>query len=350
VVAGGRRRKRAASRSDDGVALLPVAEFLADRASPEWDRGQPLRPGDSVSARIARFSPQDIPAEVWERIGPLVREAATRTAPDSPRLTTTLLTVMAQLAWWCERQGLPMVLDVVLHPDTVDRFVLEGLAHLRSGSQANYQTHLRRVGEVALGPPLYPMRRIPVRRSAEVVPYSPEEVAALLGWIRGLRTDRMHDNATVILSFGLGAGLRRVELNVVLGSEVVADATGVLVRVTTGRWKRDIPVLRRWEEHVAQAAQRSGHRPVFLLDRRGITRDQLTGFIERLPASSAVPKLSPRRLRATWIAHHLRARTPAQILADAAGATPVQLAKYVKYLPAVDPGLARRLLREAEGE
>lgn len=326
------------------VVLLPHMRFLADRAAELWDAGQPLRDGETVSDRVARFAPTSVRPEVWARIRPLVQQAADAAAA-TPYRAGTLAALTAQLAHWCDREGLAITNEVVFHPDTVDRFVVQGCAQLASGTQLNYRCQLRRVGERLLGPPLYPLRPVPMRASGLVAPYSTTEVAALVGWARGATTFRMRHNLMVLLSFGMGAGLTSQEVNTVVGSDVSEDVDGLLVKVSGPR-ARIVPVLRRWEDHVREAADLAGWRPVFLTTRTKVSRKDVTGFVERCATADA-PRLRVQRLRATWIVHHLAARTPLQALQTAAGASAAQLAGYATYLPALDPGLARRLLREA---
>ncbi|HEX2040730.1 MAG TPA: hypothetical protein VHF47_13480 [Acidimicrobiales bacterium] len=210
-----------------------------------------------MTRRISRFVPSSVPPDVWERIAPSVRRAAER-AGSTPYSATALASVTAQLLHWCDREGLPLRDEVVLHPDTVDRFIAAGCGHLRHGTRLNYQSQLRRVGELLVGPPLYPTRRYSTGSSDPIAPYTEEEVAALLGWARGLSTARMRQNSLVLLSFGLGVGLTSRELNALVGTDVASDDDGVLVHVVTGRRRRVVRVLRRWEEHVHTHAERVG--------------------------------------------------------------------------------------------
>lgn len=65
------------------------------------------------------------------------------------------MSLVTQLVVWCDGVALDLEPTVVLHPDTIDRFVIQGCAHLSSGTRLNYQSTLRTVGEAVLGAPLY---------------------------------------------------------------------------------------------------------------------------------------------------------------------------------------------------
>ena len=101
-------------------------QFDIDRLAPVWDGGEPIRPDNSVSGTIDRFSPKDVPPAIWNKIEPLVREAVAAASPRTVLRANDLLTVTAQLAVWADRVGQPLDPAVLFHPDTVDRFVTEG--------------------------------------------------------------------------------------------------------------------------------------------------------------------------------------------------------------------------------
>jgi hypothetical protein len=229
-------------------------------------------------------------------------------------------------------------------PDVLDRFALEGCAQLSPGTRLNYRRHLRAVGAAVLGPERYPPRPLPLYRPDPLRPYSAAEVTALQGWCRGLPTAQFRDNASGIVALGLGAGLTSQEMCRLVGTDVTADAQGVLVHVT-GRTARAVPVMERWEEVVVARSLEVGGRPFLFPERTRISRHQLPNFLERCPTGDA-PQLNTLRLRITWMASHLSAPTHLADLADAAGVAASQIVKYLPYANRPDPAEARRRLRE----
>jgi hypothetical protein len=326
--------------SNGGVS----SSFERDRLAEHWDAGQPVRPEDSVSAIVARFSPRAVPEKTWARIGPVVRASVEESVPRTRYSAQLLLTIVTELAIWVDTLGLPVEPRVLFHPDTVDRFATEGCAHLAPGTQLNYRTWLRRVG-TALVPDLYPPGPLPLPRSDPLGPYARWEISALEAWARGLPTARYRHNASVILSFGLGAGLTSQALSRLVGDDVTSGRDGVVVHLI-GDKPRDVPVLLRWEDPVAALAAEAGAGPIFLPERRGITRRQVPNFIARCPTGDA-PRLHMNRLRNTWIVHHLSAGTHLGVVAEAAGVDASQLIKYQRFATIPQPSEARRLLREA---
>ena len=136
---------------------------------------------------------------------------------------------MTQLAVWADRIGQPIEPAALFHPEFLDRFIIEGCAHLSHGTQLNYRTHLWRVGEAVLGRTLFPPRALPLRRSSVASPYSVAEVTELISWSRGLATAHMRRNCRALLALGLGAGLSSQEITSLVGTDVhVADGVTLI--------------------------------------------------------------------------------------------------------------------------
>jgi hypothetical protein len=152
----------------------------------------------------------------------------------------------------------------------------------------------------------------------------------------------------VLLALGLGAGLANNEMQRLVGTDIGIDEEGIQITVRGDR-PRTIPVLRRWEAHVKNAATVAGDGAVFLPGRPRTSAKAITYFVDRLPPSEVGP-LSVQRLRITWIVHHLRAQTPLRVLQTAAGSSAPQLVRYLAYLDDPDPLVTRRLLRDAAVE
>ena len=78
----------AAPQITESWGLPSVESFLADRQAERWAGGEPLRADASVSGTINRFSPRDVPGDVWRRVEPVVKEAVAKAAPGDPQMPT----------------------------------------------------------------------------------------------------------------------------------------------------------------------------------------------------------------------------------------------------------------------
>jgi hypothetical protein len=329
-----------AGRDLDASELDP---FTADRLAEEWDGGQPVRPGDSVSGTINRFSPKDVPDEVWARIEPWVKSAVTAASPRSVLRANDLLTVTAQLFCWAERIGQPLDPVVLLRPEIIDRFVTEGCAHLADGTRTNYRTWLRMVGAAVLGSELYPPRPLPLKRSDVNAPYSVAEVTELVSWARGCSTPTMRRNVWALLAIGLGAGLSAREISRLVGTDV-HEQGGLVVLEVVGEKPRTVPVHRLWAGDVLELSCESGAHPFFRPERTRITRNDLLTFIDRCTEKDQDAKFCIQRLRVTWMVGHLAAGVPVGVVAQAAGVAASHLVKYSRFVPLPGESDARRLL------
>jgi len=327
--------------------------FLADRMAEDWDWGEPVRSDLSVAGVITRFHPQQVAPEVWQRVEAFVRATVSAAQPGAPSIAGLQMTLMAQLAIWVDLVGQPLDPAVVLHPETIERFLVEGCTHLTEGSRINYRTHLRKVGAAVLGPDLFPPKSLPMQRSAVCVPYSQDEVAELVSWVRGLPTAHMRRNARALLAIGLGAGLQSEEIQRLVGTDVHPTGTGVVVEVIGDRG-RTVPVLPVWADEVTALAAESGARPFFAPERTRITRRDIIGFIQRCAVDDKA-RFNVQRLRVTWIVHHLSVGTHLLRLTEAAGVGGGQLVKYLDYATMSHPAApdpvngGLRLVPPAEG-
>jgi hypothetical protein len=326
-----------------GVAV--ARSFLDDRRAERWAGGEPLRPDASVSGTVNRFSPRDVPADVWRRVEPTVKEAVTKAAPPDPQKANHQLSIVTQLAVWADRIGQPIEAKTLFHPEFLDRFITEGCAHLSHGTQLNYRTNLWRVGEAVLGGALFPPRALPLQRSSVASPYSAAEVTELVSWSRGLPTAHMRRNCRALLAIGLGAGLTSQEITSLVGTDIRVEDGVVLVAVG-GKMARSVPVQRKWADEVLGLAEESGSRPFYMPDRARITRRDILGFIERC-SGEGVPKFNVQRLRISWIVGHLATGTPLSALVRASGVGVGQLGKYLSFVAPVSEGDYRRRLSGA---
>ena len=329
---------------EEGLRQNGTSGFHQDRLATKWAGSEPVRAEEPVSETIARFSPASVDGAVWSRIGPTVRRWAEQTEPTTVYGARTLLSVLTQLAAWGDTIGLGLDPEVLLHPDTIDRFVTEGLRGRADGTRLNYRRHLRCVGAVVLGPRWYPPAPLPIHRDNVLAPYTTTEITLLIAWAGGLPTARFRHSAEGVIALGLGVGLTSQEQSRLVGHDITVDDRGVVVNVI-GQNARVVPVLKEWEDTVARLGIGAGSGPVLMPERTRITRHQLKNFLARCPSGDA-PVLDTGRLRTTWVCRHLAAGTDLRALEAASGVKAAQLVKYLAHVPALDPETARRQLRE----
>ena len=332
------------------VADAALDSFYRDRDAERWDRGNPLHdgPGD-VAVVIERFSPDQVPTEAWTRVRGVVRGAVERAEPRGPYSAATLLNVVAQFAIWADTRGQSIDPESLFDPELIDRFIVEGCRHLRKGSRLNYRTQLWKVGQAVRGETLFPDRPLSLGGKPDAKPpYTEQEIAALITWCAALPTLNLRRNCTAMLALGLGAGLTSVEMSKAVGTDVVQEEDGLLISVI-GDSARCVTVVERWESRVRALGEEVGARPLLMPDRSSVRDWQMTNLVELAARSGrgGVPKLSPLRLRITWIVGRLAVGVPVLDVADSAGIAKDQICRYLSYVPRIDEAEARRLMRKS---
>lgn len=333
------------STPEDGSIPLPDS-FLEDRRAERWAGGEPLRADASVSGTISRFSPRDVPEDVWRRVEPVVKATIWTATPADPYKANHQLSIVTQLAVWADRIGHSIEPEALFHPEFLDRFITEGCAHLSHGTQLNYRTNLWGVGEAVIGRALFPSKPLPLQRSSVAPPYSAAQVTELVSWSRALPTAHVRRNCRVLLALGLGAGLSSQEITSLVGGDVCSENGVVLVGVG-GKMARSVPVHRRWADEVLRLAGESGSSsPFFMPNRTRITRRDILAFIERCTGEGP-PKFNVQQLRITWIVGQLAAGTSLSALVRASGVAIGQLGKYMRFVAPVTEDDYRRQLSGA---
>ena len=255
--------------------------------------------------------------KLWATIGPFVRScveaAATETRYSKPELfaAATPLTV-----WAWGTAGLPLDPTVIFDRDVIDRFTSVVPQYRTKGSRNTMRSRLLRISEALLTPEAIVTALRPLGASDPSAPYSDRELAALRSWASVQPTAARRSSASALLALGIGAGLSGKEIIECRIADVVADDDGVVVTARGDRARR-IPVSRDWEDALARIVQGDpADRPLFREGQSGDNPNLITDFVSRSRGRVA---LQARRMRATWIVHHLDAGTSTLALLDAAG-------------------------------
>ena len=111
---------------------------------------------------VGGYRPQKLDRSTWVTVKPFVATCAEELALDGGAASLRKIRVLARLAGWALGEGLPLDVEVVLDPDTVERFIASGVDHDRS--QATYRSELRRLGPLLTRHAPWEARPRPVAR------------------------------------------------------------------------------------------------------------------------------------------------------------------------------------------
>jgi hypothetical protein len=250
--------------------------------------------------------------------------------------------VLARLVAWAVREGLPLDVEVVLDPDTVERFIAVGLADDRS--RATYRSVLRRVGPKLSARAPWEPRAASVARRQVARPYSEVDIGHLRSDSWAQPTPGRVRAARALLALGAGAGLDgRWVARVTVADVHTADGmTSVRVREPAARV---VPVLAGWEDEVVDLVEtaRAGES---LVGGTSTARNRAGALAASLVVAHGHPRFSASRLRSTWLVTHLAIGTRLPELVKAAGLQGVTvLSDLLESVPRMDEARSAEMLR-----
>lgn len=249
-----------------------------------------MGPEDVIETYSPR--PDKVDEATWRRLRPHVVAAVRKAPASSPVSTQNRLAFVARYMQWCEANDIPLQPDVIWTEDRIESY----LTTARQPSVSTYRPHLRAVAKANapssvvwnVNPETYP-------RNSNRSFYTPAQVRQLLTLIDVQATPRRSFLLSATLHLGLALGLRAPELLTVRQGDITQEDGLVLCR-TAGRV---VPARAVHARGVLDVVRSTDDDLVFgdhLLPSRN--HDHLSKDIEFPPY---LPKVTPARLRNTWI-------------------------------------------------
>jgi integrase len=266
------------------------------------------------SRALRPYRPQMAP-EKWEAMAPYVHDIVSRAGLQVTYTARQLYPAVTRLVEFATDNHVPLEDGTVFDPLTIGRFINHHFAGYNRASRNTMRARLRRVSEALLGDEAE--GRFKALGKAEASrPYSLPDIASLEAWSRAQTSEERRTSASALLSLGLGAGLTGSEI-VHLRATHVENRSGTFVVQVAGDHPRQVPVLAAWTNHLENRLTfLGGDGWVFRSDQHGGNINLITDFVSR--SGKNVP-LQARRMRATWIVHHLEAGTSLKRLLRIAG-------------------------------
>jgi hypothetical protein len=293
------------------------------------------------SGWLAGYRPASLEPSEWAAVQPFVVECAARLGLNPSAGASRVVRVLARLAAWSLDEGLPLEAEVVLDPDTIERFVTSRKSIGRS--QATDRGVLRRVGPLLTTKAPWEPRPAPLARRQVALPYSDAELVRLHDDARSQSTQSRRRAARALLALGAGAGLDGRWIARVRANDVACSASGLLVTVGEPS-ARVVPVLGAHEGELAELVTSAGDE--FLIGGYSVARNRAGALAASLAVGHGHSRFSASRLRSTWLVSHLRMGTRLPELARAAGLGGVTvLSDLLEFVPAIGEAEANEMLR-----
>lgn len=283
---------------------------------------------------IAGYTPVGVPVEA----GVFARMVVVQGGPANVARAKAWLYASGRLAAFAMSVGSELSVEVVLSASLIERFVLQMDPAVPVSTQRTVRSALRSLAS-RLDPGPTPVF---LSRDRAKKPYTPVQIAALLGLADAQPTQARRMKANGLICLGAGAGLIGADLRAVTGRHIVARSGGLVVEVTA-RHARRVPVLAGYHDRLVQAAEFFGDGFIVGgvdLARRNVT----TPLIASLSGGTDLCRLELGRLRSTWLATVAEAIGLREFM-DAAGiACSQRLGDIIAGLPPAGEEAAVRLL------
>lgn len=269
------------------------------------------------------YRPQ-LPDDVWRAIRPYVFDLADRAETKVVYKREDLLPALSRLAAYAFRVGYPLEDSYVLDPFSIDQFVLHHLDGYNRASRNTMRARIRRVSEAILGPDAA-ATLVALGKAEASRPYSPDEVIGLHAWARHQPSAERSSSALALLALGCGAGLTGAEIIALRLEAIETDRPGMFVNLP----HRRVPVVDEWQSALQTRIEfKEGYGWAFRSEQRGGNANLISDFVAR---AGSVP-LQTRRMRATWVVHHLDAGTALRRLLTMAGMSSAEaLDRYIPF-------------------
>lgn len=260
---------------------------------------------------VPRIDPQ-----MWERIGPFVRDAVSTAAPMTVYSAEVLLRASAHFVAWCLTRGWPLEAETIWSRQAIDLYVNDKRLKIKDGTRRNYRGYLMRISEVLL-PEEHGEKMTALSRKTTAPPYSAEEMDEFRNWAVSQRTEFKQYRAMLMLVLCAGAGLRPIDALEVRDEDVERLPAGGYVIHVHSDMERSVPLLAAWDEWMG-----------VLLERIPANHDTLWGTPNRTRYTAAFSAFTQHtdgeppasaRLRATWMTTQLRAVAHIKALFQAGG-------------------------------
>ncbi|MER7662074.1 hypothetical protein [Streptomyces sp. NPDC096193] len=263
-----------------------------------------------------------------------------------------LLGALAQLALFCDGEGLPGSADVWLSREVIERFIAVGCPQVKESTRGNYRSRLLRLRELVISGECRTGKPAELSASSPNRPYSQRELADLWGWAGGQPTDELRWGCKTLLALGAGVGLDSPEVIPLRAHDIRHSPRmrGPVVVKTRGSRRREILCRRPWEAVLASSAERSetpgAASYLFRPNCHSRGTNTVTNFLARTKPSPGSPRLLMGRLRSTWLVDLFESRVPITVIVAAAGVDSLHgLSRILPFLSGIPADEAAALLR-----
>ncbi len=292
---------------------------------------------------IAAYRPNGVSPEDWDQhIGPIVRDLTTKSGFTSRGTVQHTMKGLTRLVIWARIHGVPLDPEVLLHPDTVERFIATGIPDLNERSRSTRRSALRAVSIAVTTKTPWTPQPPKLRRSYYARPYSAAELGRWWEVATSQKTESRDRAARAMVALGLGVGVSASEHLTITGNDII-ERHGVVAVQIGGPRARTVPSVAAWGDRLLQLASEVADEP--LIGSFSTAANRAYNLMRAIEVPPSMPRLETPRLRSSWMAGLLTAGVPIKEFARASGLNVVQhLEDFLPFLPDMDEASVFRRL------
>lgn len=256
---------------------------------------------------FAHYRPRTshVPADVWETVRPIAVEACRAADYVSVASALDCMAAVSHFLGWAYEQDLPLDLESVFVPSHVERYCATVLKDRVASGRSTLRGYLRRVGRACTKQaPWTPPPKPFANYKTILPPYSPAEVDGFWDAAQVQSTEHRVRVASVMLTLGLGAGIKPGEMLDVTASQSVRvhpDDSRLVVVVLADR---TVPVLTRYTDRLRDLCDQFPDGPL-VGEHNPTGKDPLGSLRQGIVWPTWLPPFRANRLRTTWMAEVL---------------------------------------------
>ena len=299
---------------------------------------------DHQISRVNSYQPQGVDPDVWAAVADTHRAAMTRCGELSESGFSQTMSIVTSLLVWRHGRNLDVSLDESFTHNAIDLFCEHGLDGKEPSTRNTYRTRLQPIA-VAVGPEMIARPVYSTRGHQPIKPcYTAQEERAIRRAVIAHPAGSTGRKLAAAVALSAGAGLDTMDMRHLERRHIHVDDNAITVEVPGSRPRTTVvrevyePMLFTGLHGLTDGQMVFGTKK----DRRNVFGNMLNDAV----VFDDTPTIEISRLRATWLAAHMQAAVPINIILAAAGLKSARaLVDLLPYLPDTNTVDASQVLR-----
>lgn len=282
--------------------------------------------------RVDGYRPQGVDDDVWVAIRDTHRAAMQRCGSLSDSGFSQTMSIVTSFLVWRHSRQLDVTLSEAFTQNAIDTFCEHGLDGKEPSTRNTYRTRLTPIA-VALDPNAIARPAYSTRGHQPIKPcYTAAEERAIRRAVVAHPDGVTGRKLAAVVALAAGAGLDTTDMRYLERGHIHIETTGITIDVPGNRPR--LTVVRSVYDDMLIAGIEGLSPNQMVFGTKANRRNVLGNVFANAVVFDDTPPIDVSRLRATWLAAHMQAAVPIQIILTAAGLKSARaLVDLLPYLP-----------------